>query len=922
MSQFNANALLSIAEALIFSAGGRRFSILFLSLATLFLTWQTALVRPDANFEKNIPLDHPYMQVLRQYQADFGGANTVLVAIQQKTGDIYNPAFLQTLEQATQDVTFVPGIDRTRVASLFTRNIMFLEVDEEGFSGDNIVPPDYEPTPETLALIKTNVGKAGLRGHLVSLNQRGAMITSEVLARDPATDKPIDMVRVSAFLEDQVRGRYTANFKYELLAKKALPPFEKGEVVRDIFHEPGLDRWFGTFEASKTDSKGKKTTDFLSAHDLEFRRTDNPQFNPNIDIHMIGFALVVGDVADATLGVIGFFLITLLATLFALVWYLGDFKLALLPMLCSIAAILWEFGLLHLAGMGLDPFAILVPFLVVAVSTSHGVQYVNRWADDVAAGASSVDASRAVFRRLFIPGSIALLTNIAGFLTIYLVPIDAVRELALHASLGMLAVLVGNKWIMPILLASLPIRDREKFSEKRQRKIGQGDRLWHTLSAVTAAGPAKFLVASSLIVLGISFWLSQDRITGDAQAGVPELRPDSTYNQDVDAILQNFAIGTDVLKIVAETAENACIKFTELEQVDRFAWNIRNVEGVTSVVSAVQIAKQIYAAMNEQNPRFHVLPRNRYSLVLATTPIETSSGLLNFDCTAMPLVVFTEDHRADTIKRIVDFSESYNEKNAAEFFALNPEASQEICEQRIQMRRKIGNRLTDRRQELDRLAAAGINEALAFDELSVQIISEDINQRKAELAQLSSACPVNFALATGNLGVMAATNEAVEKAEWPALAWVYAVVLTLLLVSYRSLTGWLVIGLPLFMVSVFANALMAQLGIGLKVATLPVVTFAVGIGVDYGIYVYDVFHEKLRNRAMTLRKAYFETLHETGKAVLFTGLCMAGGVSAWLFSDLQFQRDMGLLLIFMFSANMLGAVFLLPALMALITKRQ
>ena len=209
--------------------------------------------------------------------------------------------------------------------------------------------------------------------------------------------------------------------------------------------------------------------------------------------------------------------------------------------------------------------------------------------------------------------------------------------------------------------------------------------------------------------------------------------------------------------------------------------------------------------------------------------------------------------------------------------------------------------------------ASGQHEQAARQHPRMQQSQQRIATMESELAALPGPCPVNFALATGNLGVMAATNEVVEAAEWPALIGVYVVVFALLLLSYRSLTAWLVIGIPLFMVSVFANALMAQLGIGLKVATLPVVTLAVGIGVDYGIYIYDVLQRKLAEGAASLRQAYFETLRETGKAVIFTGLVLAGSVATWLGSDLQFQRDMGLLLVFMFTANMLGAVLLCPA---------
>jgi predicted RND superfamily exporter protein len=114
-------------------------------------------------------------------------------------------------------------------------------------------------------------------------------------------------------------------------------------------------------------------------------------------------------------------------------------------------------------------------------------------------------------------------------------------------------------------------------------------------------------------------------------------------------------------------------------------------------------------------------------------------------------------------------------------------------------------------------------------------------------------------------------------------------------------------------VSTLAEALMAVYGIGLKVNTLPVVALGIGIGVDYGIYMYNRLDDLLR-QGYSLREAFYRTLRLTGRAVIFTGFTLAAGVGTWMFSDLQFQVDMGLLLAFIFLANMVGAIILLPAL--------
>jgi predicted RND superfamily exporter protein len=106
---------------------------------------------------------------------------------------------------------------------------------------------------------------------------------------------------------------------------------------------------------------------------------------------------------------------------------------------------------------------------------------------------------------------------------------------------------------------------------------------------------------------------------------------------------------------------------------------------------------------------------------------------------------------------------------------------------------------------------------------------------------------------------------------------------------------------------------MTLLEIGLKVSTLPVVALGVGVGVDYGIYIYSRFRDFLK-AGQSIQEAYRNTLTVTGNGVLFTGITLAVGVATWIFSPLKFQSDMGVLLTFMFLVNMLGAILLLPAL--------
>lgn len=766
----NAERILRIVEPIVYAKSWLTFGVLLAFTAAMLAL--ALRLQPDAGFEKQIPLNHPYMKVFKQYEQAFGGANLISIAVMQKPGvpgDIYNAAFLDTLHRVTDDVFFLPGVDRSRVTSLFTPGVRYLEVVEDGFSTGDVIPRNYAPTPEMLARIRSNVGKASVIGRLVSLDQRGALVVAELLEHDPSTGKKLD---------------------YRAVADKL-------EAIRKQYE------------------------------------------NDQIDIRIIGFAKVVGDVSDASTEVLMFFAIALLSTL-ALLWmFCGSWRLALLPLFAALSAVIWELGLLRLAGFGLDPFAILVPFLILSIGVSHGVQYVNAWRYEVAInGLDSRDASIATFRQLFIPGTVAILTDVIGFATLAFIHIEIVREMAINAAMGMAAVIVTNKLMLPIVLSWVRVHNVEAFRARQQQRVAVSDRIWRRIAAFAGARAAIPTLIIAAVALGWALIMYPKLTVGDQQVGVPELRPDSRYNIDSRVIGQNFAIGVDVLKVFAVGDAYSCVDPHKMAVVDRFAWRMQNTEGVRSVLSLPQIAKQVRSGWYEGAPKWRVLPRNQ-KLSQFVSQVPSQLGLQNPDCSVMPVLIFTRDHRAGTIDGIVRSVKTFQHDNAGH--------------------------------------------------------------------------GVEFKLASGNVGVWAATNEEIRARELLVIIWVHATLALFAWLSFRSGVAVFCIVTPLVLCSLLTYGLMATLGIGMKPATLPVAAFGVGIGVDYSIYLWSVFARYLE-RGTRLREAYYEALRHTGKAVIFTSASLVLSVFTWLFSGLQFQADMGLLLLFMFSTNLFGAIFLLPAL--------
>jgi predicted RND superfamily exporter protein len=775
------NAISAALEKFIF--GNRALIVVVFAVLTVLLaTVAVRGLRIDASFTKQLPLQHEYMQTFVEHQAEFGGANRVLVALVARDGNMFTPGFFDALRKATNEVLVMDGIDRGRVQSLFTPNVRYMEVVEDGIEAGNVVDSEFVPTRESLEKVRENILKAGIRGRLVANDFSGALISAIVLEKD-ATGKPIDPIKVARDLELKVR-------------------------------------------------------DHIQGNEVFVQATGSP-----VDVHMIGFAKVVGDIADGAMSVIIFAIVTILLTLLAVWYYVQSIKVAVVPIVCSIIAVVWQLGTLVLLGYGIDPLGLLVPFLIFAIGVSHGVQKISAVKEAAVAGLGSEEAARQTFRQLLMPAIIALLADLVGFITILLIPVQVVQEMAVTASIGVAIVILTDLILLPVLVSWVKWDDQYRARvEVRQAQLAVH---WQRMARVTERRNALIIVGVAVLLGVIGAWKGRETPIGDTQAGVPELRADSRYNRDSNVITTKFSIGVDILTVIVETTEPACTSHVLMTSIDNFAWNMRNVDGVQDVMALPMVAKIAIAGWNEGSLKWRNIPREPNQLTQSTRYIETSTGLLNADCNVIPVMLFLTDHKAATIERVVAAVKAWRTANTP------PGAT--------------------------------------------------------------------FNLATGNVGVMAATNEEVKAKEYPILGWVFAAVILMCLLTFRSLLGTVLVFLPLALVSILVYAVMATVGIGLKVNTLPMVALGAGIGVDYGIYLWSRMQEFLR-AGDSVHDAYLKTMRVTGASIIFTGITLAIGVVTWVFSPLQFQADIGIMLTFMFFVNMLGAILLLPALASLLVK--
>src|SRR6186713_1038068 len=176
-------------------------------------------------------------------------------------------------------------------------------------------------------------------------------------------------------------------------------------------------------------------------------------------MHVIGFAKLVGDLIDGLVQVALYFgLAALIAAV--IIWlYTRCLRSTALVIACSLVAVVWQLGLVAAFGFELDPYSILVPFLVFAIGVSHGAQKMNGIMSDIARGAHRLVAARFTFRRLFLAGLTALLADAVGFGVLMVIDIPVIKDLALTASLGVAVLIFTNLILLPVLLSYVGVSD-------------------------------------------------------------------------------------------------------------------------------------------------------------------------------------------------------------------------------------------------------------------------------------------------------------------------------------------------------------------------------------------------------------------------------------------------------------------------------
>lgn len=579
----------------------RGWMMLFCLVLTVFFAVQLRGLVVSANYEKMLPHGSPYIQNYFENRDQLRGlSDSIRVVVENPKGDIFDREYLNTLGKINDEIFLLPGVNRAWMKSIFTPVVRWTEVTEDGFVGGPVLPSAFNGSPQSIQELRTNIGRAGVVGTLVANNYKSSMIIVPLIDKD-AQGKSVNYHALSSKIEE-IRTRYGAGAA-----------------------GPGTAK---------------------------------------VDIYVIGFAKLVGDLIDGLMKVMTFFLVAACVAGLFIYLYTRCIRSTALVLFCSLMAVCWQLGLLVLTGNGLDPFSILVPFLVFAIGVSHGAQKMNGIMQDIGRGTHKWIAARYTFRRLFIAGITALLADAVGFGVLMVIDIPVIRELAVMASLGVAVLIFTNLILLPVLLSYVgvgPVAARRSLKVEQEETADRGiGRVWGLLDRFTERrwATGAIIVAAIMAVLG--YVVSLDLKVGDLDAGASELRADSRYNKDNAYITANYGISSDVFAVMVKTPADKCSTPETLIETDRLSQTLAQIPGVQRTESMGDVVRAYTSGSFEGSPKWLTISDSQALIdPQITNAINWNSEFLNADCSLMPVLAYLSDHKAETLERVTAAAESF-----------------------------------------------------------------------------------------------------------------------------------------------------------------------------------------------------------------------------------------------------------------------
>jgi len=592
---------------------------------------------------------------------------------------------------------------------------------------------------------------------------------------------------------------------------------------------------------------------------------------------------------------------------------------------------------------------------------------------------------------LVVPGTLGIVTDVAGLMMIAVTSIQQMRDLAIFGSFWVTSIIITVEILHPILICYMPAPSEHEhflpaFMVRTMRWVG-----WFTTHPKW-----KYVIGVTTVVLFVVstyIALFYSKI-GEAKPGTPLLWPDHEFNVATDEIARRFG-GVDSLVVYADgDRPNASADADPIKAMERFERALKIDTNLGASISVVPFLRTFWQVNHYGDPKWYFVPDHPGTVRAVIFQLQQNGApgfmrpFMTDDGRKANMQFFYPDHKGETIVYATHFAEDFIKKNPlgeviirleedrAEpgaglftrekltdlwYYMLGPLLPYRHHTMTVEIRQKDGSYMSapvkqvsedglpdwieefrkaaqeDYVNERDSVEEGDFfswpssledwesndvgqwweNEEFGVRAVEVQTRNLIVADLKAVDAQprfqptYSWTRGVQFVMAGGSMGILAAINDEVERSHISNITLIFVVIFILHSFTYQSMTSGGIVFLQIATATMVSLAYMALRDIGLNINTLPVQSVGVGIGVDYAIYLVDrIRHECVDTQ--DIDEAVRRALRTTGMAVTFTATTITGGILLWVFADLRFQAEMAYLLVILMIINMLGAITVVP----------
>lgn len=425
---------------------------IILGLLTITILAATQIVKLDIRNDPDtlLPPSNRYVATNLYAEHNFGMGNLMVITLRIKDGDIFQPWFINTVQEIHRKLVDLPNSNEPNFIDLAAQKIKYMGADENGLVFKRLIPTagistdDPELAKEQLAFLEEGIRKNPVMGPmLVSMeDENGNLCEFEDYTDPKCTAKAAYII---GDYDDGVKEIY-------------LPWVNQ---VRAIMDEYGEDDRFELLVAGEPYFLAWMLQDLVNHWWL----------------FVISFVIVL-----------------------AVLWYeFKDWRGSLFPMIGVIATILMTLGLMGFSEFKLTTMMVLTPMLLLAIGVGHSVQVTRRFLLEHSCTGDQYKAAENAIAHTIIPATLSIVTDMVGFATLALVDISFYKAYAYFGMFGMLTLLLTTTTLIPILLSLSPCKNvAEQEGRGWEIKVGG-----FITSLIT--GPGKWIpIGFVVVVIGVS----------------------------------------------------------------------------------------------------------------------------------------------------------------------------------------------------------------------------------------------------------------------------------------------------------------------------------------------------------------------------------------------------------------------------------